>query len=228
MIYLKVDEGRSKYCQNWYRTTSGKAVTSIAKTRNKKIMKSSISKVALKCGLAVYLLILLLLLTKTGSLILLAIWIGPGLVYGIALIAAEDCPVAGFRQLVFILLSLAINMACVYFVSRDFLDVDYQPIEALVSVGCSLAAGVLFTMGYDLLILRRFSLFRTIVLPLVFGTSSSLLSATCMFLLGSGRYNEVVSYLLWAGMLSIFPLWQYLIGLNLDYHSRATLKVKNA
>jgi hypothetical protein len=78
----------------------------------------------------------------------------------------------------------------------------------------------MLTICFDLIVLRRFSVFRTIAIPSIFGIASSVLSAVCMYLLIVAMYSEWVSTLLWVGMLSIFPLWQYLIGVNIDAHSR--------
>src|SRR5580658_6405367 len=106
-------------------------------------MNTSISKTALRSGLSVYLIIVALLFTKAASFILLTICVAPGLVYGLALISSVKNPVSGFRRLFFVLLSMTINFACVYYVSRDFLDVDYNPNEALNSVACSTIAAAL-------------------------------------------------------------------------------------
>jgi hypothetical protein len=183
-------------------------------------LNTSISKAALRSGLSVFLFLLILLFSKAGSFLLFAICVAPGLVYGLALTTSAKNPVSAFGKLFLILLAMTINIGCVYYVSNDFLDLDYNQYAAFKSVTCSTIGAILFTLCYDLLILRRFSVFRTIVMPSIMGMVSSLFSAFCMYLIVSGSYNEFVSASLWVGMLSIFPLWQYLIGLNIYYHSR--------
>lgn len=138
-----------------------------------------------------------------------------------ALTIADKNSVFAFRSALFVLLSLVINIFCVYYVSNDFLDLDNSQFAPVKSVACSTAAAMVVTICYDFIILRRFSFFRSLVMPSVLGFASSMLSALCMYLLNSGKYSEVVSAILWTGVLSVFPLWQYLIGLNIDYHSRA-------
>lgn len=188
-------------------------------------MNTSVSKMALRTGLLAYLLMVILLFARSASFLLLVICGAPGLVYGLTLIFSTRNPVSGLRRLFFVLFSMTINIACVYYVSREFLDVDVNRYMPFISVTCSTIAAVLLTIGYDFLVMRRFSVFCTIVLPAIIGIASSLVSAFCMHLLISGSNKEFVSYMGWAGMLSVFPLWQYLIGLNLDYHSRTVSKL---
>jgi hypothetical protein len=180
-------------------------------------LKPSISKAALSSGLTVFIIILILLFSSAGSFILVAIYVAPGLVYGLALTASAKSPVSAFGSVLFVLLSMAINIICVYCVSQDFLDQGhFAPLKLLI---CGTAGAVLLTICYDFLLLRRFSVLRTIVMPSILGIAASLFSALFMYLLLSGKYNEVVSTILWVGMLAVFPLWQYLIGLNLAFHS---------
>jgi hypothetical protein len=178
-------------------------------------MQTTISKAALASGLLVFAIILILLFSGAGSFILLAIYGAPGLIYGLALTAPAHNRVSAFRSISFVLLSMTINIVCVYYVSNDFLD--YSHYAPLKLVACSTIGAVLFTSGYALVILRRFSAFRTIAMPSILGIVASLFSALFMHLLISNKYNEFVSSILWVGMVAIFPLWQYLIGLNLDY-----------
>jgi hypothetical protein len=182
-------------------------------------VKTSISKAALASGLLVFVILLILLFSSAGDIILLAIYVAPGLIYGLALTASANNPVSAVRSVVFVLLSVVINIVCVYFVGQDFLDSGYD--GPLKLVACGAIGAVLFTSCYDLFVVRRFSTFRTIVMPSILGIGASLFSAFFMYLLNSGNYNKVVSTFLWVGMLAVFPLWQYLTGLNLDYLGRS-------
>jgi hypothetical protein len=182
-------------------------------------VKTSISKAALVSGLLVFVILLILLFSSAGDFILLAIYVAPGLVYGLALTASANNPVSAVRSVVFVLLSVVINIVCVYFVCQDFLDPGY--FAPLKLVACGGIGAVLLTSLYDLLLVRRFCVFRTIAIRSFLGIGASLFSAFFMYLLNSGTYNKFVSTILWVGMLAVFPLWQYLIGLNLDYHGRS-------
>jgi len=182
-------------------------------------LKTSISKAALGSGILVFLLILIPLFCGGGSFILLVIYGAPGLIYGLALTASAKNPVSALRGVFFVALSLVINATCVYYVSVDFLNAKVY--AAFESVTFSTVSAVLLTMCYDLIILRRFSVFRTIAMPSILGIAASLFSALFIYFIVSGRHSEFLSSMLWAGMMSVFPLWQYLIGLNIDYHSRA-------
>jgi hypothetical protein len=187
-------------------------------------LKTSISKAALASGLLVYIIILVLLFSRAGSSILLAICVAPGLVYGLALTTSANKPVSAIRAIFFVLLSMAINIMCVYYTTENFPFSGQN--ESFKLVLFSAIGAILLTICYDLVLVRRFSVFRTIVLPSILGIAASLVSTLCMYLLISDKYNEFVSTILWVGMLTVFPLWQYLIGLNLDYHGRSTYPVK--
>jgi hypothetical protein len=181
-------------------------------------LKTSISKAALSSGLFVFIILLILLFSHAGGFILLATYVAPGLVYGLALTASANNPVSTVRSVVFILLSMVINIGCVYVVWQAFLDPGYHaPLKLVV---CGAIGAVLLTGCYDLLLVRRFSVFRTIAMPSILGIGASLFSALFMYLLNSGTYNTFISTILWIGMLAVFPLWQYLIGLNLGYHEK--------
>jgi hypothetical protein len=186
----------------------------------------TITKAAFRSGLLVFLAILILLFTKAGSFVIIAIYLAPGLAFGLGLTSAVKNQVSAFSSIFFVLLSMAINIFCVYYVSNDFLDLDYGHYASIKSVICSAIGAAALTMGFDFIILRRFSVIRSIVMPSILGIASSLLSAFFMYLLISGKYNEFESAILWIGMLSIFPLWQYLIGLNIDYHCRAIYQAR--
>ncbi len=65
-------------------------------------------------------------------------------------------------------------------------------------------------------------------MPSILGIVASLLSAICMHLLDSGEFNEFGTAVFQVGTFAMFPLWQYLIGLNLDYHSKSFYSKKIA
>jgi hypothetical protein len=178
-----------------------------------RLLKPSIPKTSLYCGLSVYIVILLFLLSRAGSTILLVICVAPGLVYGIGIGATAGVRVSDARAILFVLFCLMLNFGCVFFVTRDLLD--HNPYLVLKLVTASTVSAVLFTVVYDLLLLRRFSFYRTIAMPSILGLAASVFSALFTYLLNSREYNEFVSFIIWMGMLSIFPVWQYLIGLNL-------------
>ena len=187
-------------------------------------MKTSISKAALSSGLLVYLIILAFLFSHAGSFILLAIYIVPGLLYGLALTASAPNTASAVGSVLFVILSVVINIACVYYVCQDF--VDQGRFAGLKLVVASSVGAVSLTSCYDFLLLRRFSVFRTIAMPSILGMAASLVSALCMYFLIPDKENGFVATILWVGMLAIFPLWQYLIGFNLAYHVRSNHPVE--
>jgi hypothetical protein len=144
--------------------------------------------------------------------------VAPGLIYGLALTAATDNRASDALSVLFMLLSLIINIISVRFASEEFFEAGHYTALKLVTAGTVSAA--LFTAFYDILLLRRFSVFYSIAMPSIMGIVASLLCAFSMHLLVSGKYGEFVSGVFWIGMLSIFPLWQYLIGLNINFHNR--------
>jgi hypothetical protein len=187
-------------------------------------LKTSISKAAFASGLLVFIILLVLLFSRAGSTILLAICVVPGLVYGLALTASTNKPVSPIRAIFLVLLSMAINFTCVYCTTENFPFCGQT--EAFKLVLFSAIGAILLTICYDLVLVRRFSVFRTLAMPLILGTAASPVSTLCMYLFISDKYDGFVSTILWVGMLTIFPLWQYLIGLNLDYHGRSTNPAK--
>jgi hypothetical protein len=189
-------------------------------------LKTSISKAALSSGLLVFIILLIFLFSRAGDFFFLAIYVAPGLVYGLALTASANNPVSAVRGMIFVLLSVVINFGCVYFVCQDFLDLDPGYIAPLKLVICGGIGAVLLTSSYDLLLVRLFSVFRTIAVPSILGIGASLFSAFFMYLLDSGNYNKFVTTILWVGMLAVLPLWQYLIGLNLAFHGKSIYSTK--
>jgi len=163
------------------------------------------------------------LLCRGGGFIVLLIYAVPGLFYGLTLVSSVDPPVTTLGTILFIILSMVINILCVYGVLRDFMNVDAGPYVALELVTYSTVGAVTLGLCYDLLVVRRFSLFYTIAMPALLGIAASLPSAGCMYALLTGKYNEFTSTVLWIGMFTIFLLWQSLFGLNVKNHNKARL-----
>ena len=149
------------------------------------------------------------------------IYAAPGLFYGLTLVASSDPPASGPGAILFIPLSVGINILCVYQIFGDLMD--NKPYVALKQVSYSAIGAVMLSLCYDTLVARRFSLLYTIALPTILGIAASLFSAGCMYLLVTGKFNEFTSTVLWIGMFTTFPLWQYLFGLNVEHHNKARL-----
>ncbi len=95
-------------------------------------MKASISKASIKSGLSVFVVIILLFFSHAGAFILFAIYVAPGLVYGLALISTVDNRASAVGSIFFIPLSLIINIASVYLVYKDLLDHGgYAPLRLI-------------------------------------------------------------------------------------------------
>jgi len=184
-------------------------------------LQKDISKASLRCGILTFLIITIALLCRGGSFILLLIYAAPGLFYGLTLVSSMDAQDSPLGTILFMILSLTINIFCVYQVTKDALYTDPSPYAALKLVTYGTLGAVMLSLSADLLIFRRFSIFYTIAMPAILGIVASLLSAGCMYILFTGKYSEFVSGLLWIGMFTIFPLWQYLFGLNVKNHNKA-------
>jgi hypothetical protein len=184
-------------------------------------LKKDISIASLRCGLLVFFILTLTLLCKGGSFILLSIYVAPGLFYGLVLLSSVDPPNSAVGTILFMVLCVAINIFCVYQVTKDALNIDPSPYTASKVITYSTLGAVMLSIFYDLLVAHRFSVFYTIAMPTILGIVASLVSAGCMYILFAGKYNEFVSGLLWIGMFTIFPIWQYLLGLNIKNHNKA-------
>jgi hypothetical protein len=146
----------------------------------------------------------------------------PGLFYGFALAAYCEKPTTALQEILFLLLSIIINVYCVYQI--DFLnDKNKYPYVRLLTNGG--VGAILLSLCYDLILVKRFSALYTVILPFLYGVMASVISAACMYLLHSNRYHEPVSGILWIGMYTIFPMWQYFFGLNIKNHNKHTITV---
>src|SRR5690349_6324400 len=90
--------------------------------------QKNIVKDSLRCGALIFLLLAILITARGGAYILLAIAIIPGMGYGLVLMSSVENIRYPLGGILFILLSVGINIGCVYEVSRDFLRAgQYAP-----------------------------------------------------------------------------------------------------
>jgi hypothetical protein len=181
-------------------------------------LKTDISILSFRTGLLLLVISTLTLLAKGGSFILVFTHLLPGLFYGFVLASNLEKQRALWRKIVFILLSTAIYIFCVYKV--DILnDNTSAPIRLL---GYSALGSLSLKLCYDLILTGRFSFVYTLVLPIVCGLLGSAVSAGSMYLIVSKNVtNEFISTLLWIGMFTVFPFWQFLFGLNIKTNGKA-------
>jgi hypothetical protein len=181
-------------------------------------MQLSNAQLGLRSGTVVFILILLTFFAKAGSGTLLTICVAPGLVYGGALLAYGNKR-GLLRSALFLLLSMGINFFCAYYVTQDFLEPDKFIGLKLITAGT--VSAVAISISYDLLIADRFSLLYTIAMPAIAGIASSLISAICIYFLTNDKnyHSDFATGRLFVGSVAVFPLWQYALGLTIDYHN---------
>jgi hypothetical protein len=182
-------------------------------------LQKDISIASLRLGLAIFLLIAIMLFCGGGYFSLFIALIVPGVGYGMVLAASVENPRSDLRTIFFIIVSMFINVFCVWRIYIDFMD--NESYASMKVVTYSTIAAVVLSICFDRLIVGRFSLYYTIAMPALLGIAASLCSAGCMYLLMTGQYNEFISGLLWIGMFTIFPLWLYFFGLNVRSYNRA-------
>ncbi|WP_431216438.1 hypothetical protein ACQ86N_18575 [Puia sp. P3] len=154
----------------------------------------------------------LLLLGRGGVFILLVMAVAPGLGFGLVLMSSVENIRYPLGGVLFILLSLAINTGCSALVTINFLKSGhYAPFNL---IAFSAIGAVLLNLCYDLLLVGRFSLYHTIAMPAILGIGASLIGAACMQIFLSSKPEDPVATLLYLGIFTVFPLWQYLFARN--------------
>jgi hypothetical protein len=148
-----------------------------------------------------------------GALVVIISHFLPGLVFAFLLVQNIIDKVSGKRKVLFVLLSTAIHIACVFFVDVANENKIATPIKLIIA---SSFGALLLSLAYDFLIVGRLKTIRTFVVPLALGVLASLLSAFCLYYLHQVDFEQdYLETLLWAGIFSVFPIWFTLIAWNI-------------
>jgi len=180
----------------------------------------TMKKTSFKTGLILFGLCTLTLAVKGGSMLLLFAGILPGLVYGFILTHRYDKNISGTKQFIFTLLSTVINWFSASFVIAAYSD---KVLDAPYELIClSVLSFFFLKFLYDFYLQDKFTFLYSFFLPVVFGILAGLVSAFCIyFVVTILDINEVLHFFLFMGIFAIFPIWQYLFGLNLDLEKKA-------
>jgi hypothetical protein len=186
----------------------------------KQLKAKDISILSLWSGVSIQIFLLTLLLVHEGTFLLATAYLAPGLIYGFVLAAHDNNRHSDVRDLTFIFLSLVINALCVHEVNL----LNDERSAAFNLILCGGAGAALLKTCYDLVLHRRFSFLYTVVLPYIFGVLSTLIPSACMYLAPAESNSAFVSGLCWVGILSVYPIWQYLFALNIKMHNNASIR----
>ena len=167
-------------------------------------------KTTLISGLATFAICWISILFKAAFVAFVFITILPGPAYGIILLLYSG-KLSSLKTILFLLLTMLLYYSIIYFLNlHDFTD-SFLPYKIFIS---SICGSVLLKLLYDLIIEETFSFKSTVASPFLLGAISSILPSISAFGFQFIDDKSLFSFIS-IGLLSIFPLWQYLFSINM-------------
>lgn len=173
-------------------------------------MKTDITIQSFYAGLILFGLCFIGMMINLGSLVVILSHILPGLILGFLIAQSITHKVSNKKQMLFVIFSTGIHIACVFFVDVVREDEIWTSIKLIIA---SSVGALLLALVYDLIIVKTVSFVQTFLVPFTIGILASVLSAFCMYYMQRvGFEQRLLEGFLWAGIFSIFPLWYYLFA----------------
>ncbi|HEY0676855.1 MAG TPA: hypothetical protein VGD17_01170 [Chitinophagaceae bacterium] len=182
-------------------------------------MKTDITIQSIYAGLFLFVACFIGIMLELFSLVVILTHFLPGLILGFIITQSITHPVSDKKKILFILCSTGIHIACVFLADVFKNDEIWIPIKLIIA---STTGALLLALAYDLLIMKKVSLSQTVLVPMVIGIVSSLLSAICLYYMHQfGFDQELLEKFQWAGIFSIFPFWFYLFALKIKISNKS-------
>lgn len=162
-------------------------------------------------------------MVKAGAFVMIITHLFPGFILGIILMINCDDTILFKTKFIFVILSAIIYIICALFVNVA----NEQELVTSINLLVASSVGFIFLkLSFDFLIAKKIDFKKTILLPLIMGLLSPLLSAYCMYYLHYLKFDQnILESLTWAGIYSIFPIWYSLFALNIETRQKATANI---
>lgn len=164
---------------------------------------------AIIIGSSIMLISIMMVIFKLAWVLLYFIFLFPGFAFGLSLSSGYN--EKGWKGVLFLFISGLSYMGCFW-----LMGIFHPGTETLIDtakvVGCSCLGALILSIAYQFLLLNKFSWARSLLCIVIVGIATCLPCAICIYITLGNRVDTnshvYVSTLLYAGIFTIYPLWQ--------------------